>query len=551
MRSASTPDEVDLVLVGGGAGSLVAGLAAADAGLSVALLEKSDRVGGGAAYSGGVIWAPMNHIMRRKEIPDSLDEAMLYLSHASHGRGDTAVQRAYVETIGPVLEYVEDQTGMKFIVWPGQPDYYPALPGAKLEGRTVLPHPASIGKRLSAAEDEYADMRNVRFSPHLAFVKDIQRLLSGRPISDAWLGGRALLGGLWRTYLERGLPYALNAPVRELVMEHGRVTGVVADIGGRRRTVHARGGVLLNTGGFEWNREMNTRYLPIPEVHAFTPPVNTGDGHVMAMQLGAATALMDQAQWDPTIRIPGETHDGEDLYLMFLEPLSRPHSMVVNRAGRRFGNESSHFCFTDEWMRYDSRTRKYMNFPAYLITDSQYRRKYGFPNDSGKGPVPSWITQALTLEELAERCGIDAAGLSVQVATFNVDAAAGTDEQFGRGSDAYDRYWGDPQHVPNPVLGEISEPPYYAIELHLGTAGNRGGLVIDGAGRVISVTDQPIPGLYACGHTAADLVFGGGYNSGTAIGSAMAFGYLAARDVANNGAPTAAAAGIHSQPQTG
>src|SRR3954452_15045996 len=142
MGASVVPNEVDLVMVGGGAGSLVAGLKAADAGLSVLLMEKSEKIGGGAAYSGGVVWAPMNHVMRRKELPDSVDEAMLYLSNASHGRGDVEVQRAYVETIAQFLEYVEDQTGMKFIVWPGQPDYYPALPGAKLEGRTVLPHPA-------------------------------------------------------------------------------------------------------------------------------------------------------------------------------------------------------------------------------------------------------------------------------------------------------------------------------------------------------------------------------------------------------------------------
>jgi 3-oxosteroid 1-dehydrogenase len=538
------PDEVDLVMVGGGAGSLVAGLSATDKGLSVALLEKSDRIGGGAAYSGGVIWAPMNHVMRRKELPDSIDEAMLYLTGASHGRGDRSVQQSYVETIGPVLEYVEEHTGIKFICWPGQPDYYPSLPGAKLEGRTVLPHPASIERCLREAEADYDDLRKVRYSPHLALVKDVQRVLGGRSVSEAWVGGRALLGGLWKAYLERGLPYALSAPVLELLTEGHRVAGVVAEVDGRRQTVRARRGVLLNTGGFEWNAEMNNRYLPVADVHPFTPPVNSGDGHIMGMRIGAATALMDQAQWDPTIRIPGETHDGEPLYLMFLEPLSRPHSMVINRSGRRFANESSHFCFTDDWMRFDSRTRQYMNFPAYMVVDSQYRRKYGLPKVTADGPVPPWIVQANTLEELANRLDIDGVGLGEQVAEFNRYAESGVDAQFARGSDSYDRYWGDPQQSPNSVLGDLSEPPYYAIELHLGTAGNRGGLVIDGHGRVVSVTGATIAGLYACGHTAADLIFGGGYNSGTAVGSAMAFGYLAAKDAAGEVEPVPSSAAL-------
>src|SRR4051812_11790258 len=262
-------------------------------------------------------------------------------------------------------------------------------------------------------------------------------MLAGRSVEEAWIGGRALVGGLWRRYLERGLPYSLNAPVRELLEEDGRVVGVVAEIDGRQQTIRARRGVLLNTGGFEWNAEMNTRHLPVPNVHGFTPPVNTGDGHIMGMSLGAATALMDQAQWDPTIQIPGETNDGEPLYLMFLEPLSRPHSMVVNRSGRRFANESSHFCFTDEWMRYDSRTRQYMNFPAYFVLDNQYLSKYGLPKAAPGEPVPDWIVQANTLEELANKVGIDPAGLADQVATFNKFAETGVDEQHGRGSDEY------------------------------------------------------------------------------------------------------------------
>nr|MDT0664233.1 FAD-binding protein [Micromonospora sp. DSM 115978] len=156
------------------------------------------------------------------------------------------------------------------------------------------------------------------------------------------------------------------------------------------------------------------------------------------------------------------------------------------------------------------------------------------PQTTADGPVPSWIVQGNTLEERANKVDIDPAGLADQVATFNQSARTGVDEQYARGSDEYDRYWGDPQHEPNPVLGELTQGPFYAVELHLGSAGNRGGLVIDGSGRVRSVTGEVIPGLYACGHTMADLVFGGGYNSGTAIGSAMAFGYRTAVDVTSD-----------------
>ena len=121
--------EVDIAVIGSGGGGLTAALAAVDLGLDVAIFEKAALVGGGTAYSGGVVWAPCNHVMRRKQIADSVEDALTYARAASAGRGDEGVQRVYIESVRPIIETVERWTGLKWVIW-RQPDYYPDLPGA-------------------------------------------------------------------------------------------------------------------------------------------------------------------------------------------------------------------------------------------------------------------------------------------------------------------------------------------------------------------------------------------------------------------------------------
>ena len=146
--------------------------------------------------------------------------------------------------------------------------------------------------------------------------------------------------------------------------------------------------------------------------------------------------------------------------------------------------------------------------------------------------MPAWISVADTLEELAGALNIDSAGLVAQVRRFNEDAQSGVDSQFGRGSTAYEQYWGDPQHDgPNPNFDSIERPPYYGFPIHLAHAGARGGVTTSPSGQVLRADGSPINGLYACGNTAANVLFGGGYGSGSAVGSSLVFGYLAARNV--------------------
>lgn len=521
----------DLVVLGSGSGALTAALTADDLGMSVELFEKAPLVGGGTAYSGGAVWAPCNHVMRRKEVEDSVEDALEYLRNASRGRGDEAIQRAFVENAGAVIEQVERWTGLKWIMWGAQPDYFAGLPGARLKGRVIMPHPGAADDLLIPAEAELPEMSLVRPTPHMDFVPGFQG--SGRAARDAWLAGRSIIGGLWKSFLERRIPFNVSTPARRLLIEGGRVTGVeVERPGGEREAVRAARGVVLNTGGFDWNWDFAQRYLPAPCVYPMTPTSNTGEGHLMAMEAGAATALLDRAIWHPAILIPGDTHEnGEPFYRMFNQELSKPHGIVVNSSARRFAAEAAYFVVAEALAEVDPLTRAFVNLPAFLICDEEYRRRYGLPGVVGDQPVPDWIVRSESLAGLAEALGLPPGELEDEVAGFNENAKQGVDPRFGRGTRPYELFWGDPDpnHGPNPNLGPIAEPPFYGFQIHLSHAGSRGGLVTTPDAEVVHLEGGTIPGLYACGNVAANLVFGSGYASGSANGSSMVFGHIAAR----------------------
>jgi 3-oxosteroid 1-dehydrogenase len=283
---------------------------------------------------------------------------------------------------------------------------------------------------------------------------------------------------------------------------------------------------LLDTGGFEWNAPLTSACVPGIHAHPQTPPTADGDGHTMAGELGAAFSLMDQTTLIPAIRVPGEDNAGEPLYRLFFQELARPHSLVVNRAGERFANESFFPDIARGWSQHDDDRADWPNVPMYFIFDDQYRRAGGLP---GSLEVGTCLTSHPDLTSLAHARTIDAQGLHDQVSRLNEDAAAGVDRAFHRGATAYQRaFAGTPAAGENPTIGTVAVPPYYSVELFPSTSGHRGGVVTDGAARVLDVRGAPMPGLYACGSAAAGLVTGAGYLSGASLGAAIAFGVLAA-----------------------
>jgi 3-oxosteroid 1-dehydrogenase len=338
--------------------------------------------------------------------------------------------------------------------------------------------------------------------------------------------GPAMMGRLFQILFRTDTPLWLDTPVTDLIVEQDRVTGVVARRDGKEVRIGARLGVLINAGGFSRNLAMREQYQPKPTSTAWTQvnPADTGVLIQAAMRIGAATKFMDESWWLPS------TYHEDGSFGGFHSPndISKPHCIVVGADGRRFVNESAGYMEMGQAMYRSGAV------PAWAVFDTTHRKTYPWGMVlPGKPPQRlidnGYFKRSDTLEDLAGQCGIDPAGLRETVERFNRFAAQGRDEDFGRGQSAYNTYYGDPTHKPNPNLGEIARAPFYAAAIYPGDVGTAGGILADEHGRALREDGRPIPGLYVTGNSASS-VNGRAYpGAGSSVGPAMVFGYLAAR----------------------
>ncbi len=368
----------------------------------------------------------------------------------------------------------------------------------------------------------------------LAAAKVAGRLARAHLLRQRTLSlGQALAAGLRAGLLAKGVPVWLDTPMTGLHVVDGRVAGVRVTRDGGDELILAARGVVLAAGGFERNEQMRQRYQRPPIGVAWTTGAagNTGDAITAGEAAGAALDLMDDAWWGPSIPLPSGP-------FFCLAERSLPGCILINGAARRFINESAPYVNAMHAM-YDGHTDAIPHIPSWLIFDQRYRNSYVFAGLPPGRPLPRrWyaagaVVQAPTIAELAGQAGLEAAALAATVARFNEFAAAGQDEDFHRGDSAYDRYYGDPRHRPNPNLAPLARPPFHAVKIVPGDLGTKGGLRTDERARVLRGDDTPIPGLYAAGNTSA-AVMGHSYaGAGATIGPAMTFGYVAALDLAD------------------
>ncbi|HEX3188971.1 MAG TPA: 3-oxosteroid 1-dehydrogenase [Streptosporangiaceae bacterium] len=541
-------DEVDVVVAGSGAAGMTAALTAAHFGLSALVIEKAGSFGGSTARSGGGIWAPGNSVLRAAGVADTPEQARAYLAYVAE-EVPAARREALLEYGPEMLGLVLAKTPVRFAWVPGYADYYPEAPGGLSAGRSIEPVPLD-GRRVLGAElarlarpylpspvaitqAEYRWLslgrhpRGVRAAARVAGRAARARLRGQRVLSM----GQALAAGLRAGLVASGVPVWLDTPLTGLEVAGGRVTGVRATRDGELLQIRARRGVLIATGGFERDEQMRRRYQRGPIGTEWTTGAagNTGDGIRAGLDLGAATGLMDDAWWGPSIALPGGPY-------FCLAERSLPGCVLVNGAGQRFVNESAPYVDAVHAM-YDADTPQNPHIPAWLIFDQRYRDRYVFAGLPPHRPLPRrWyaaesVVRADDLAGLAQAVGVDADGLVKTVARFNEFAAAGRDEDFGRGDSAYDRYYGDPR-LANPNLAPLARPPFYAVKIVPGDLGTKGGLRTDEQARVIREDGTVIEGLFAAGN-ASEAVMGRSYaGAGATIGPAMTFGYIAARTMA-------------------
>jgi len=351
--------------------------------------------------------------------------------------------------------------------------------------------------------------------------------------------GSAGVGRLLWSVQDRKIPLWRETALVDLIQDDsGRVIGVETSRDGKPFLIKAQRGVILACGGFEHNDAMRDEYLPKPSSSKYSAGcgTNTGDGIQAAITLGAKVDKMNHGWWVTSWNVPGEKRPR----LSVIEK-SLPGTITVNRAGKRFANESENYILFQKDL-FKTHTEESPNDPAWMIFDRIHREEnivgplitYKKRPDHALPPrylTPEFLTMADTIEELAEKTGIDAKGLARTIHDFNGYAETGKDPDFHRGDSAYDRYYGKDKGQANPCLGPIEKPPFYAIRSNPGDFGTGGGMVINTNAEVLSAeTGKPIPGLYATGNcTAAILPTYPG--PGSTLGPAMTFGYLAGKHI--------------------
>ena len=520
--------ETDVVVLGSGAAGLTAALTAAVNGASVEIYEKAATVGGTSAVSGGIIWIPAHRRMAGEEL--TVADAMSYLRAQSMGSMDDGLVETFVRTGPMMLDFVEAHSDIRFEIAEGFPDYKPELPGGRPGGgRSLAAAPydlARLGEWADRITSFPADFSNVGIDAETrarihASVDD--------PSGQICVAGTALIGGLLKGLLDMGVVPQTRSRATELITESGTIVGVRTDRDGDVVSVRARRGVILGTGGFEWDDSLVGAFLRGPMHGAVSPPNNTGDGLRMAMAHGADLANMGEAWWVPIVRIPGDTIDGQPRSRSVRLERTRPRSIIVNRAGKRFVNEAGEYNSMAGAFHYLDPRAGYVNDPAWIVFDSLHLKRYGFLGVAPGDQVPEWFCQSADFAELGAKTGIDPDGLAQTVAGWNRNVASDVDPEFGRGSSAYDGYWGDERAATTAgkTLGPIDSAPYYAVPVSVGAMGTKGGPRTDRDGHVLHVSGGPIPGLYAAGNAMAGVTGRAYGGAGGTLGPAMVFGFRA------------------------
>lgn len=535
---------------------MAAALAAHELGLSTLIVEKTAYVGGSTARSGGAFWMPGNPVLTESGSSDSVEKGRTYLKTLV-GQ-DAALDRvdAFVDFGSATIDMLRRTTPMKFQWAKGYSDYHPEQPGGSAVGRTCECRPfntAKLGPELARLRPgvmkssfpmpvtgaDYRWLNLMARTPQKSWPRILLRAaqgIGGLALRRRYAaGGQALAAGMFAGVVQAGIPIWTDTPLLELVEDGDRVTGAVVDRNGTRVTVTARRGVVLATGGFDhlmsWRHKFQSERLG--DNASLGAEGNTGDGIRLAQDLGADTALMDQAWWFPAFApLPG----GESTVM--LAERSLPGCLLVDQNGERFINEATDYMsFGQELLR-----REQSGVPVeemWMIFDQRYRNSYLLAAELfPRMPIPqAWYDAGIAhrsddLGSLAAQIGIEAATFTATMDRFNGLADAGVDSDFHRGASAYDRYYGDPTVAPNPNLRPLNSGPFYAVKVVLSDLGTCGGVRADTRGRVLKEDGSTINGLYALGNVSANT-FGKTYpGAGATIGQGLVFGYVIAQHAA-------------------
>lgn len=489
--------ETDVVVVGcGGAGSIAA-INAHDNGAEVIVLEKMPVAGGGTSIGPGAVLIPTG-----MELVEYIDAICL-------GTTERDIIETFVENAMTIEDYFRELGG-ESERWVSQ-DIGVMFPSLSRPSWPKAPNGKAFVRCHIKNEDKDLTEPNTNLSEAELVRKGTKSY------------GPAMWKLLSSNLESRGINIITGTRAKELIKNaNGEVIGVLSEGEEGEIFVKAKRGVILTSGGFASNKDMQHAFLPVSPLYTLFPSPATGDGVIMAQEAGAALwhmkAMVAQLGFKPDeyenafeIRVPSERF------------------IYVDREGKRFTDETK-LRVHDAWRAvsvFDSYNLRYPRIPAYLIFDEVTRKKaplsrderpqskFVWSLDNSEEIARGWIKKGKTIKELAAQISMDGADLEDTVDKYNRYCKSGMDADFGRAGE---------------FMGPIETGPYYAMELRPCILSTMGGPRHDREARVLDYDGKPIPRLYAAGELGS--MWGGLYEAGGFLAESFVFGRIAGKNAA-------------------
>ena len=534
--------------------------------MEVLLCEASSQVGGTSSTAAGTLWIPGNRQSLAAGFNDSAEAAETYLDAIVGDDTSRHLRAAFLRTGPDAIDYLAARSDVLFRPCGRHPDYRSNQPGAAVAGRAIIPEPFDgrllgrdferlrppiaefmvLGGMMVGKDDiprllgRFQSLRNFVHSAKLLarYLADRLRFSRGTRL----VMGNALVARLYHSLRKQRVPVLFETTIEDLVGGPAGVTGAVLRHGGERIVVRARRGVVLATGGYAHNAGLRAAFMPEPgRARSMAAVSDRGDGIALGQKIGARVAPAEHrsgAFWSP-VSVTKRRDGSSGLFPHLVLDRAKPGLVAVNAAGRRFVNEACSYHDFVEAMLDSHKTVP--TVPAYLICERGFVERYGLgalhPGTRSLAPFErsGYLVCAPTIEALARRVSVDAAGLADTVRRANAYARTGVDLDFGKGETELNRFNGDPNHGPNPCLGLIEAPPFCALAVWPAEIACSTGLATDEDARVLDKDRRPIAGLYACGNDMASIMQGVYAGPGITLGPALVFAYRAARHAAANG----------------
>lgn len=434
--------DTDVVIIGAGGAGMTAAINTAQAGKDVILLEKMPYAGGNTTKATGGMNAAETHYQAEQGIDDSVEQFVEDTMEGGHNINDKDLVTTLAENSAEAIDWLDSI---------GAP-----LPKVSFSG-------GATNARIHAPED-------------------------GSGV------GAYLVTSLLKKMDELDINVMYDTKATSLISKDGTVTGVKAESRDTEYTIKAKA-VILATGGFGNNEDMIVQYRKdLKGTVTTSAPGITGDGIVMAEDVGADLVDIEQIQLHPTVE--------QKTSMLITESVRGDGAILVNQDGKRF---------TDELLTRDVVSAAELEQPgsyAYIIFDQRLR--------DGLKAIEKYVSTGITvqgdtIEELAEKIDVDPATLAETLKNWNQYVADQNDPDFGRTTG---------------MDHDLSQAPYYAIKIAPGIHHTMGGVHIDTDARVIDKDGNPIPGLFAAGEVVGG-VHGGNRLGGNAVADVVVFGKIA------------------------